>query len=457
MIQVQNFGEKQGRGTGLVGRYCLELAIGLGLVVVSLVACQEDESRSSRDGLVSSKVYTSELSSADITDSTADPKDLMLDLDAALTDTGGGASAAGADTPSAPAAQVEKVTESAASASQADGSEGTADSGAGVFRYTYKLPAKVGQLDVVMMINNSGSMKSTLAAMQGQMGALMKGLAAAGTTHGVDIKAYMISCDTSAAEKMQCLDFKAIAHPQLIRIRRQWSKQDALYMLRIMQMMALSPTDPLGRALQARGDSTKMFVIVSDGAAYPTLDSSFITKMNKAFGRSSVIFSSFSSPRPTSIDMVLANDPPDSERKPRQTMKDRARVWLPQAAAYFAGQDRRLGGRAFFYHNMCGSEMSYAHVYEFLAKYYQGKLYNICAGDWMQHFAELAGDVSAQLARTLSLTELSGKSGLTIESVAMGGVNLSADEYTITQDQPPQLKLHTAKDGAEVVITAAYD
>ena len=449
-----------------LGRLGLVSTLGLSVAAALMVACQEDVSRSSRDGVV--PVQTSHLSSADIVESTADPKDLMrvLDEDETLPATGGDEPAGQAQQPVA-AEQVEKLTETPAAAQEPTAdtdntdTDTVAESSVATFRYTYKLPAKVKQLDVVMMINNSYSMKPVLAGLQAGLGAFMKSLATAATTHGVDMKVYMISCDdqhaASDTAKIQCMDFKAIAHSQLIRIRRQWSTSDSLYMLKIMQMMASSATDPLGRALQGRGDAKKMFIVVSDGAAYPTLEQSFITNMNKIFGRSKVIFSSLSSPRPTSIDMVLANDASGSERKPRQWMKEKARTWLPQAEAYFAGQTRQLGSRTFFYHKMCGGEMTYSHVYEFLAKYYRGKLYSICAQDWSQHFADLQGDISARLGRTLSLTELGDVSGLTYESVAIGGVNLSADEYTITKDQPPQLKLHTAKDAEVVVITATHN
>ena len=331
-------------------------------------------------------------------------------------------------------------------------------------QYTYELSAKVKKLDVVWMIDNSGSMQDNIKAVQDNMQSFVGWLKQQGTAQGIDVKAILISCDTAVhpnpragtqhSADRYCMDMRSDNYGGLVKIIREWDKDDSAYMPQLLMTMATKQGDALARELRA--DSTKIFLVVTDEGAHQ-IANKFIEVMDKKFGKDKIKFFSYSSPRPTSIDMVLANDPPDSERKPRQAMKDRASVWLPRAEQYFNGLWDELSTGAFFYHNMCGSEMSYSHVYEYLAKHYQGKLYNICSRDWTQHFKNLQGDIKHQIERTVELIHLARKSNLKLISVAVDQSVLSASDYTYTPSNPPVLTLHTSRDAVTVDITVSHD
>ena len=415
----------------------------------SSAACQQDELRSSNDLKATEVVHVSSISSADVpSDGAADKEALLAGLDEALSDDL-------VESTPPPAGVLKSVAPVQLTQTQQ-------------YKYTYKLPAKVEKLDVVWMIDNSGSMVDNIRAVQSHMRSFVNWLQTVGQQQGIDVFAFLISCDSpsssseSYADVRHCMNFDQLQHQRLFRISRAWQEKDSLNMVAILVRMATTVGDPLAQRLQP--DSKKIFVVVTDEAAHLNQDSIFSSEMSRAFGQDNITFFSYSSPRPTSINLVLADGATDDDGAPddvknnyRQKFKDRARTWLPQAEAYFAGRASQLVGRTFFYHKMCGGEMTYSHVYEYLAKQYRGKLYSICSQNWSQHFADLKGDITSQIERVVDLDELAHKTNLKYISVNLGQRVLASSEYAITGSNPPKLTLRTSRNAAEVVITVSHD
>lgn len=339
--------------------------------------------------------------------------------------------------------------------------------GAGRFQYTYTLPAKVTQLDVVWMIDNSGSMKDNIAGVQANMAQFttwLNSLAHQEESSGIDVQAYLISCDErytastsgTGTHDRHCIDFGLIRHDKLVTIHRPWAELDSYYLPKLLSEMAVDSNDPLGHRLASRGSSKKIFVIVTDEGAHPqysVMTGPVTAVLDKTFGQKKIAFFSFSPPRTTNINDVLSDNSTHAKFKKRAMERN----WLHITDQYFRGQLEEFAIRPFYVHKMCGSTMSYSYVYEYLAKYYQGKFYSICQPNWQDNFNEMRGDITAQVSRTLTLSDLEGKTNVQYHTVSIGGVVLSADEYTITTASPPQLTLRTSQKAQNVVITVSYD
>lgn len=337
----------------------------------------------------------------------------------------------------------------------------------GRYQYRYPVPVQVSQLDMVWMIDNSGSMKDNIEGVLKNMTSFTQWLDDKREEAGVDVRAFLISCNAKITSSVSghgpdaryCIDFDGMEALQLTPIHHNWAKDHSLFMPQHLQQMAVDTNHDLGRSLASRPQAKKIFMIVTDEAAHPLYESEIkpvITAFDKVFGRKNVAFFSFSPPRTTNIGHLL---PDRDTNKPYKTAAIQ-RNWLALTDQYFSSQLDELTIRPFYLHKMpgCSEPMTYSWVYEYLAMYYQGKLYNICdqgGGGWQ--FDELQGDITASLKPALTLIDLEDKTNVTLHDVAIDGVSLAADEYTMSTDQPPILTLHTSRSASTVVITVSHD
>lgn len=326
------------------------------------------------------------------------------------------------------------------------------------------------QLDVIWMIDNSGSMEDNIDGVVRNFAEFVRSV----SQMSMNARVYLITCvnghssgsgtvihpETGYTSAIHCIDYNETTYKNVVVYSRAWKYSSSYSIPLILANRATqSSVDPgpdsLYKKLKVRPNSKKVFVAVSDEMAAYTFETpgypSVIDKLDRAFGKQNVSFFSFSSPRPKVQDIISS---PKGNDLQKATTK--ARIWLPQAEAFFTGRSGSLSP-IYLYHNQCG-EMSYSQVYELLAQYYGSRAYSLCVQNWRQNFKNLTLGIEKAVIEPLSLTQLSGRRNLTIDQVKIGSTVLRKNtDYTISGSSPPLLKIIKEGVSGNVVVSATYD
>ena len=297
--------------------------------------------------------------------------------------------------------------------------------------YYFDPPTVITEIDIVMMLDNSGSMVDDIDNIMDNLEKLKKWLTEdVKKDKKIDVQMYLISCygksplslspsGSYSEDARYCIDNDTLfADGTITKIPRQWDKDDSMYMLDRLSDVITSNSELL------QSESRKIFVVVSDEAVHddamnPAMET-FYQAMDEKYGRANIDFFSFSSPRPSQGDKFL-NLVVQNKTIYKEEYKAHFEDWLPIANAYFSGERHTLVPVFYPYKpKQCGEKkMTYSHVYETLSRYYGGAAYSICQTDWRQHFDRFIQEVSAHIAPKFAMQDLADKRNITVDNVTI--------------------------------------
>ena len=351
--------------------------------------------------------------------------------------------------------------------------------------YEFDPPNVITEIDIVMMVDNSGSMKEDIDNIMDNLSKLKQWLVEnVEEDKNINAQMYLISCygesklslnpsGSYSSDARYCIDDnnnQIFADGIIKKIPRQWGENDSLYMLDRLSSVITS-----NQSLVLRAESRKIFVFVSDEAVYDDNDENpamnrFQQAMDQKYGRANIDFFSFSSPPPDlsqgdKFMDVVGKDEADKIISSEE-METHFKEWLPIANAYLSGRSNTLVPVFYPYKSQqCGGvggvKMTYSHVYAVLSRYYGGAIYSICEKSWKQHFNRFIRKVNQYIAPKFAMQDLANKRNIIVDNVTIKHNNQQhAVKYKLNVEVNPPLLTITDYSGdypIEVIVKVSFD